>query len=186
MAEDGKIEPLPEKRGGKETAREAWNIYHLELCPSGFWLISFWNIPPGKYMEEQLPYKLVYHGPLQKKTAGGSWHYGVIFVGWYFSKFMFMTFYDLLDVRCFSTEKEQWQVKAQLFFGLKEDPQFLIQNWSLQSLIVVYKGPWGLWQPHFNHRPKIPQEGQIKNCQAAHPLKGEICGNMPSCLFGMV
>lgn len=55
-------------------------------------------------------------------------------------------------------------MKAQLFFWLKEDPQFLIQNWSLQSLIVVYKGPWGLSQPHFNHRPKIPQEGQIKTC----------------------
>ena len=54
--------------------------------------------------------------------------------------------------------------KWRLFFWLKEDPQFLIQNWSLQSLIVVYKGPWGLSQPHFNHRPKIPQEGQIKTC----------------------
>lgn len=156
-----------------------------------------------------------------------------------------MTFYDLLDVRCFFHWKGTVASEGSTFFWLKEDPQFMIQNWSLQSLIVVYKGPWGLSQPHFNHRPKIPQEGQIKTCHGGftyleiskisdvssiwlistqwqwrktldchnslfgascygvdpkknmgakkpsqlvtcHRLKGEICRNMPSCLFGMV
>lgn len=143
----GRLSPFPKKGGEKKRPREAWNTprgkYHLGrvdhihvtrgdwICLSGFWLISFLNIPPGKEMEEQL-----------RNTLGLSWPLTKTQTWWELARHLFSLGCNFC-----------WMIFFKVYV---HDILWLIG--------VVYKGPWGLAQPHFNHRPKIPQEGQIKNC----------------------